>query len=154
LSFGDSVQLWLLKTNASGDTLWAKTFGGVGRDYGTSVQQTIDGGYIIAGFTTSFGNGYQVYLLKSDANGNVGAEDNTYPRSSPYASRLTVSPNPFVTFATVSGHSSERFALYDVSGRLVGTFKGDRIGEGLAPGVYFIQAMERKDGLARIVKIR
>jgi len=34
------------KTNASGDTLWTRTYGGTGGDYGYSVQQTSDGGYI------------------------------------------------------------------------------------------------------------
>jgi hypothetical protein len=46
------------------------------------------------------------------------------------------------------------FALYDISGRRVGTYRGDRIGEGLRAGVYFVRALEGKAGLARIVKVR
>jgi len=73
-SFGDSNQVYLIKTNASGDTLWTRTYGGANRDEGYSVQQTTDGGYIVAGSTTSFGDSSQVYLIKTDANGNVGIE--------------------------------------------------------------------------------
>jgi hypothetical protein len=67
---------------------------------------------------------------------------------------VKVTPNPFTSFATVPGHSTDRFILYDVSGRRVGVYKGDRIGEGLRAGVYFLRTLEGKAGLARIVKIR
>jgi hypothetical protein len=70
-SFGSSRQIYLVKTDARGDTLWTRTFGGAGQDIGNSVQQTSDGGYIIAGFTGSFGLAFQVYLIKTDSRGNA-----------------------------------------------------------------------------------
>ncbi|MBN2543387.1 hypothetical protein JXI42_11025 [bacterium] len=43
---------------------WANNYGGDGTEYGTSVRQTKDGGYIVAGLSDSFGKGQQVYLMK------------------------------------------------------------------------------------------
>ncbi len=62
---------WLLKTNANGTRLWDKTYGGTGNESAASVQQTTDGGYIIAGTTSSYGaGGTDAWLLKTDFRGN------------------------------------------------------------------------------------
>ncbi|MFA5781675.1 MAG: gliding motility-associated C-terminal domain-containing protein [Bacteroidales bacterium] len=65
------ADVFLIKTNSTGDTLWTKTYG-AGGEIGFSVQQTTDGGYIVAGFTISFGaGGEDVYLVRTDANGDT-----------------------------------------------------------------------------------
>jgi len=72
-SFGaDSGDIILIKTDANGNIMWAKTYGGMKEDRAYSFQQTSDGGYIVAGWTKSFGAGwYDVLLIKTDANGNL-----------------------------------------------------------------------------------
>jgi hypothetical protein len=155
---GTVPQVYLIKTNASGDTLWTRDYGGTDNDWGFSVKQTTDGGYIVAGFTESFGNGRQVYLIKTDANGNVGVGEGTEVRGKRLEVRLTAKPNPFTSFATLSGHEAERFSLYDISGRLVGYYKGDRVGWDVSPGIYFLRLYTLHPTpytqLLRIVKIR
>ncbi len=72
--------LYLIKTDGKGDTTWARTFGGTNNedisDYSfikvSNVEQTKDGGYIACGCTNSFGaGGYDVYVVKTDGNGNL-----------------------------------------------------------------------------------
>ena len=76
--------IWLIKTDLNGDTVWTQTYGGAGHDYCTWVEQTPDSGYIVAG-TMNSGRSYPptcfleytqsatecAFLLKTDPNGSV-----------------------------------------------------------------------------------
>ncbi|MBD3232926.1 MAG: T9SS type A sorting domain-containing protein [candidate division Zixibacteria bacterium] len=55
-----------------GDLLWIENFGGYNSDNALSVQRTEDGGYILGGYTLSFGYGlYDAYMVKTDNLGNM-----------------------------------------------------------------------------------
>jgi len=73
--FTDSSRVYLVKTNATGDTLWTKCyigFKGSSFNVAGSVKQTSDGGYIIAGATVNQISGVEsAYIIKVDANGNL-----------------------------------------------------------------------------------
>lgn len=61
---------WLIETNSTGDILWDKTYEGSGEP--RNFIQTTDGGYALAGFTTSYGaGGNDGWLMKTDADGNA-----------------------------------------------------------------------------------
>jgi hypothetical protein len=72
-SFGAGhYDFWLVKTDANGNMIWNKTYGGAERDLAYSLVQTTDGGFALAGYTESFGAGdYDFWLVKTDANGNM-----------------------------------------------------------------------------------
>ena len=57
---------WVVKLNSSGSIEWQRSLGGSGNDYAYSIQQTGDGGYIVAGYS---------YSNDGDVSGNNGASD-------------------------------------------------------------------------------
>ena len=72
-SFGaGQADIWILKLDGTGIIQWQKTYGGAGGDYGSAVEQTTDGGYVIAGTTSSFGAGSSdMWVIRLDGSGNI-----------------------------------------------------------------------------------
>ena len=63
---GEGANIYLVRTDKNGDTLWTKNFGSVNYDQGWSVQPTFDDGYIIAAQYDTVS-----MLLKTDSNGDT-----------------------------------------------------------------------------------
>jgi hypothetical protein len=99
-------------------------------------------------------NNGEIYY-KRNPTGNSGVEDSS-GRFQPPTSNFSFSvfPNPFTSFATLPGYERVSFVLYDVSGRKVGVYRGDRVGSGLSAGVYFLRPQEGKAKPVRVVKVR
>jgi hypothetical protein len=151
--------VYLIRTDASGHSLWTRTYGGGSYDDGWSIQPTTDGGYIVAGQTMSYGQGLgDVYLIKTDSLGRtIGVEE---PKPSPAQTRF---PAPaIVRGVLVLGavdsrqNAGYRAELLDISGRKVlDLVPGANDVRALAPGVYFLRgAQAQAIGPIRIVKIR
>ena len=63
---------WVLKLAGDGTIQWQKTYGGASSDEALSIQQTADGGYVVAGFTNSFGaEEGDFWVLKLRGNGTI-----------------------------------------------------------------------------------
>ena len=69
---------WIVKINATGNIQWQKSYGGSGADRGNSIQQTADGGYVVAavaasndGDITRFQGVYDYWIIKLNSNGNL-----------------------------------------------------------------------------------
>ena len=69
---GGSQDAWLIKTDANGNMIWNKTYGGTGSEFCLYLLQTIDGGFAFCGSENSFGaGGTDVWFVKTDAVGNM-----------------------------------------------------------------------------------
>ena len=66
--YGHDLEGWLIKTDAFGNQMWEKKFGWTGRDSGSSVRQTLDGGYIVTG-VYGVGAENDLWLLKTNSSG-------------------------------------------------------------------------------------
>jgi hypothetical protein len=73
-----AADYWLVKLDNSGTIQWQKCLGGTSGDFATSVQQTTDGGYIVAGYTSSndgdvtgYHGYYDYWLVKINSSGNI-----------------------------------------------------------------------------------
>lgn len=71
----------ICKTNSLGQLEWKQIIGGstVARDVGQTITQTFDGGYLVSGYSQSFGGGTDIILIKADVNGYAGCNHHNYP---------------------------------------------------------------------------
>ncbi|MDO8723584.1 MAG: hypothetical protein Q7J31_15355 [Syntrophales bacterium] len=72
-SFGNGeYDVLVLKISLSGDIIWQKTYGGEKTEYGKSIKKTADGGYILVGYTGSFGEGaHDIWVIKLNKDGDI-----------------------------------------------------------------------------------
>ena len=168
VSFGSGAEdVYLLRTDSLGDTLWTRTYGGASIDKGHSVQQTQDGGFIIGGEMSSYTTADDFYLLKTNGDGVVGVQEGRSGSEikHPGPVFLENTPNPFGNETTiryevpVRGHVS--LEVFDASGRVAerivsevqsrGTYYVRWNAEDRATGIYFCRL--RLAGLCTTTKM-
>jgi hypothetical protein len=104
-----STDYWIVKLTSIGDISWQKCLGGSDDDQAYSIEQTTDGGYIVAGYSTSF---------DGDLTGIHGANDYWIVKLSPEGTSsiddervnnhtLSITPNPATSSATLTLESNE-----------------------------------------------
>jgi arginine repressor len=120
-SFGaGDVDIYVVKLDSAGNVVWTKTIGGSSDDFASSIIQSSDGGYVVAGDTESFGAGdVDIYVVKMDANGNVCFSQNitNYSVSSnvgSFSSPSTISFPQSPTVDTISPTVSSGGSVSDV----------------------------------------
>jgi hypothetical protein len=129
---------WIVKLDAEGKFFWQKSLGGSGFDYATSIQQTTDGGYIIAGSSNSNSTGgdvfdhsdYDCWIVKLDAEGKLLWQKSLGGSGSDYASSIqqTVDGEYIISGSSNSnngdvvgnhGNADSWVAKLDAGGKLV-----------------------------------
>ena len=118
---------WVIKTDANGDGLWSRTLGGSEQDECHAVVQTSDSGFVLAGYTKSFGEGdADFWMIK------LGESDSAKPLENPLPAEHTLYqnyPNPFnpstqISFdLTKANHLSLK--VFDLLGREIATLVDD-----------------------------
>jgi len=118
-------QVWVVRTNSAGDTLWTTTCGGDGMEDGYCIQPTPDNGYIVVGFTDSFGEGVtDCYLVKLGPDPVLPTDVNDEPNSllPDFALRQNY-PNPFNPSTQIEfelqRRSITRLTVYNILGQQV-----------------------------------
>ncbi len=161
--------VYLIKTNDRGETTWTRTWhrSGALENVGYSVQQTSDGGYIIAG-RTGGGASEQLYLIKTDAQGNSDVEEgyllsaHQYRRPDIDLQIRTPCRSQLHLWYFTSKRRAVTIELFDVSGRKVGTYYSGYSSSGtnsltrslsLPSGVYFVCLKSGADIMTKKVVI-
>ena len=142
--------VWLLKVNAGGDTVWTKTVGGPEVDAGATVIPTSDHGYIAVGYSESFDPNGDIYVIKIAPDMGVTQETNGNRQKTAHLFEIQPNPihNEFTIQYALSGQAEVRILLFDVSGRLISVLANDPQSSGvhreqfkrtnLPQGIYFI----------------
>ena len=121
----DPTDFYMIRTDANGDTLWTKTIGGDQYERSYCIRQTMDGGYIIAGRTDSYGAGDDdFYIVKLAPDNLSDADDAESPRPTAFSLGANY-PNPFNPSTTIEytldRRAQVKIEVFNILGQMVRT---------------------------------
>jgi len=127
----ETTDIWIVKTDEVGNEEWNQTFGGNEWDRGSAIQQTADGGFVIAGSTSSYGlGGSDFWLIRLDQ--EISIADNAIVES--LILNLSNYPNPFNPTTTISfsipEESNVKLSIYNIKGQKIKSLLNDQITSG------------------------
>ncbi|MDD4050488.1 MAG: FlgD immunoglobulin-like domain containing protein [candidate division Zixibacteria bacterium] len=166
----DPKDIYVIRTDANGDTLWTKTIGGDRYEYSYCIKQTFDGGYIIAGRTNSYGAGdFDFYVVKLAPDNPSAVDDAEEIRPTSFSLSANY-PNPFNPGTTIEYMLDRRahvkIEIFNILGQAVRTLVdetkpagsyqtewdgADDSGRPVPTGVYLYRM--QTDGLAQAKKM-
>jgi hypothetical protein len=126
---GGTHDVWVVKLDSSGNLQWQKCLGGTATDYAFSIQQTMDSGYILTGFTASndgdvignHGGGSDVWVVKLDSLGSIqwqkclggtSFDEGWYIQQTANGSYILIGLTSSIDGDVISNHGS--FPFFDV----------------------------------------
>ncbi|MEW6366858.1 MAG: hypothetical protein AB1714_19700 [Acidobacteriota bacterium] len=122
MMYPDPYDAWIIRTDAKCRTLWEKAYGGRRTEWVDTVKQTSDGGYIMGGFTTSFGHGNDAWIVKLDSTGHVTWERVFGAREREFCVATWEHPEGgyiAVSFVGSTGHGDVNVMKLDTAGNAV-----------------------------------
>jgi hypothetical protein len=117
-SFGNgNLDIWLVRTNSAGDTLWTRRYGGIYDEYAGEVRTTADDGFVVCGSTNSIGNGGDdIYLFKTNWYGTL----TDVPVFKQNDETIEVIPNPGEgIFSITNCPDNAELEITDINGKVV-----------------------------------
>ncbi len=131
VGFNYDYDVCLIKINANGSILWSRTYGETGKDGGSFVQQTSDGGYGIVGSTEVVADNEDIYFIKTDGDGNILWKRNYGgPEHEQGYSFRQLSDNGYLIVGWTASFSSTGQDLYVLRTDSLGNFIWDRVLDG------------------------
>lgn len=146
-----NVDAWIVKLSSTGSVQWQKSLGGTAIDAADSIQQTTDGGFIIACNTTSSNDG--------DVTGNHGGTDYWVLKLAPdslstsyfVSNQIIVFPNPAQSILNLQNPTNitiDKIMVTDLTGKIIleQTQNTNQVNvEKLATGIYILQAFSGEE---------
>ncbi len=149
-----------MKLNTSGNIIWKKSYGGTDADIPNAIQQTVDGGFIIAAISDSTdgdvaGSGnhgtYDYWVVKLSTDEVLAAENIE-------STEIDIYPNPVVNTLNLKSKTNiQDVAIYNIDGKLlqsvnVNTFNAQIDMSSYTPGAYIIQTNKGRSKPIKIIK--